>query len=183
MAAFGDRGFVDLKAGVRGVDGPYMLESPPVVYKNVLITGGANTEGEPSLGLYGDIRGWDARTGRLLWSFHTVPRPGEPGVETWEGESWKNRSGTNAWTYMTLDVDRGLVFAATGSATADFYGADRKGRNLYGELTPRARCEHRKARVVPTARAPRHLGLGSASRADPDRRHARTAGGSLPSRR
>ena len=131
VAAFGDRGFVDLKAGVRGVDGPYMLESPPVVYKNVLITGGANTEGEPSLGLYGDIRGWDARTGRHLWSFHTVPRPGEPGVETWEGESWKNRSGTNAWTYMTLDVDRGLVFAATGSATADFYGADRKGRNLY----------------------------------------------------
>jgi glucose dehydrogenase len=131
VATFGDHGFVDLKAGVRGVDGPYMLESPPVVYKNVLITGGANTEGEPSLGLYGDIRGWDARTGRHLWSFHTVPRPGEPGVETWEGESWKNRSGTNAWTYMTLDVDRGLVFAATGSATADFYGADRKGRNLY----------------------------------------------------
>jgi glucose dehydrogenase len=131
VATFGDHGFVDLKAGVRGVDGPYMLESPPVLYKNVLITGGANTEGEPSLGLYGDIRGWDARTGRHLWSFHTVPRPGEPGVETWEGESWKNRSGTNAWTYMTLDVDRGLVFAATGSATADFYGADRKGRNLY----------------------------------------------------
>ena len=131
VAAFGDRGFVDLKAGVRGVDGPYMLESPAVVYKNVVITGGANTEGEPSLGLYGDIRGWDARTGRLLWSFHTVPRPGEPGVETWEGESWKNRSGTNAWTYMTLDVDRGLVFAGTGSATSDFYGADRKGRNLY----------------------------------------------------
>ena len=131
VTTFGDRGFIDLKAGVRGVDGPYMLESPAVVYKNVVITGGANTEGEPSLGLYGDIRGWDARTGRHLWSFHTVPRPGEPGVETWEGESWKNRSGTNAWTYMTLDVDRGLVFAGTGSATSDFYGADRKGRNLY----------------------------------------------------
>ena len=131
VTTFGDRGFVDLKAGVRGVDGPYMLESPAVVYKNVVITGGANTEGEPSLGLYGDIRGWDARTGRHLWSFHTVPRPGEPGVESWEGESWKNRSGTNAWTYMTLDVDRGLVFAGTGSATSDFYGADRKGRNLY----------------------------------------------------
>ena len=131
VATFGDRGFVDLKAGVRGVDGPYMLESPAVVYKNVVITGGANTEGEPSLGLYGDIRGWDARTGRHLWSFHTVPRPGEPGVETWEGESWKNRSGTNAWTYMTLDADRGLVFAGTGSPTSDFYGADRKGKNLY----------------------------------------------------
>ena len=132
VRGFGDAGFVDLKAGIRGTDGPFMLESPPAVYRNVLITGGANTEGEPSLGLYGDIRGWDARSGTLLWTFHTVPRPGEPGVETWEGESWKNRSGTNAWTYMTVDVDRGMVFAATGSPTTDFYGADRKGRNLYG---------------------------------------------------
>ena len=131
-SGFGDHGFVDLKPGVRGVDGPLMLESPPVLYGHVLITGGSNTEGEPSLGLYGDIRGWDARSGRLLWSFHTVPRAGEPGVETWEGESWRNRSGTNAWTYMTVDVERGLVFAATGSPTSDFYGADRKGNNLYG---------------------------------------------------
>jgi quinate dehydrogenase (quinone) len=129
---FGEQGFLDLKSGVRGVDGPYMLDSPPVVYRNVVITGGSNNEGEPSLGLYGDIRGWDARTGNLLWSFHTVPRAGEPGVETWEGESWKNRSGTNAWTYMTIDLDRGLLFAATGSPTSDFYGADRRGKNLYG---------------------------------------------------
>jgi quinoprotein glucose dehydrogenase len=130
--AFGDRGFVDLKAGVRGLDGPFMLITPPAVYKDILITGGSNTENEPSQGLYGDIRGWDARTGRLLWTFHTVPRAGEPGVETWEGESWKNRSGTNAWSYMTVDVERGMVFAPTGSPTSDFYGADRKGRNLYG---------------------------------------------------
>ena len=131
-SGFGDHGFVDLRPGVRGVDGPLMLESPPVLYGHVLITGGSNTEGEPSLGLYGDIRGWDARSGRLLWSFHTVPRAGEPGVETWEGGSWRNRSGTNAWTYMTVDVERGLVFAATGSPTSDFYGGDRKGNNLYG---------------------------------------------------
>ncbi len=129
---FGASGRVDLKAGIRGAAGAFMLDSPPAVYKNILITGGSNTEGEPSLGLYGDIRGWDARTGRLLWSFHTVPRQGEAGVETWAGDSWKDRSGTNAWTYMTVDADRGLLFAATGSPTADFYGADRKGRNLYG---------------------------------------------------
>jgi quinate dehydrogenase (quinone) len=132
VVTFGERGFVDLKTSIRGADGPFMLESPPVVYRNILVTGGANTEGEPSLGLYGDIRGWDARSGTLLWSFHTVPRSGEPGAETWEGESWKNRSGTNAWTYMTVDDDRGLVYAATGSPTSDFYGADRKGQNLYG---------------------------------------------------
>jgi glucose dehydrogenase len=97
-----------------------------------VITGGTNSENEPSFGLYGDVRGWDARTGRLLWSFHTVPREGEPGVETWKGDSWRNRSGTNVWTYMTADVERGLVFAPTGSPTSDFYGADRHGKNLYG---------------------------------------------------
>lgn len=130
---FGVDGFVDLKSSVRGdADGTLSLITPPVVFDDIVITGGSNTEGEPSVGLYGDIRGWDARTGRLLWSFHTVPRAGEPGVETWEGESWRNRSGTNAWTLMTLDVERGLLFAATGSPTSDFYGADRKGKNLYG---------------------------------------------------
>ena len=108
-----------------------MLDSPAGVYRNVLITGGSNTEGEPSRGLYGDIRGWDARDGRLLWTFHTVPRAGEKGVETWDGDSWRNRSGVNAWTYMTVDAERGLVFAATGSPTSDFYGGDRHGDNLY----------------------------------------------------
>jgi quinoprotein glucose dehydrogenase len=130
---FGDKGYVDLKQSIRGdVDGQFMLDSPPVIYRNIVVTGGSNGEGSPSTGLYGDIRGWDAHTGKLLWSFHTVPRAGEPGVETWEGESWKNRSGTNAWSYMTVDVERGLVFAPTGSPTSDFYGADRKGKNLYG---------------------------------------------------
>jgi quinoprotein glucose dehydrogenase len=133
VATFGSGGFVDLKASVRGeVDGQFKLITPPVVYKDIVITGGANEEGEPSTGLYGDIRGWDARTGALLWSFHTVPRTGEPGVETWEPESWKNRSGTNAWSFLTVDVERGLVFAPTGSPTSDFYGGDRKGQNLYG---------------------------------------------------
>jgi glucose dehydrogenase len=133
VRTFGDGGLVDLKAGVRGgADGRLMLITPPVVYRDVVITGGANTEGEPSTGLYGDIRGWDARTGTLRWTFHTVPRPGEPGHDTWEGESWKDRSGTNAWAYMTLDEERGLLFAPTGSPTSDFYGADRRGKNLYG---------------------------------------------------
>jgi len=132
-ADFGEAGFVDLKRSVRGdVDGEFALLSPPVVYKDLVITGGSNGENEPSSGLYGDIRAWDARTGRLVWSFHTVPRAGEPGVETWQGDSWKNRSGTNAWSFMTLDVERGLLFAPTGSPTSDFYGADRAGRNLYG---------------------------------------------------
>jgi quinoprotein glucose dehydrogenase len=133
VSGFGEGGYVDLKKSIRGdVDGPFMLDTPPAVYRNILITGGSNGEGSPSTGLYGDIRGWDAQSGRQLWAFHTVPRAGESGVETWEGESWKNRSGTNAWSYMTVDEARGLVFAPTGSPTSDFYGGDRKGKNLYG---------------------------------------------------
>jgi glucose dehydrogenase/type 1 glutamine amidotransferase len=132
-AGFGAGGYVDLKLGIRGdVDGRIGLVSPPAIFKNVVITGGNNGEGAPSLGLYGDIRGWDAKTGKLLWSFHTVPRPGEPGSETWEGESWKNRSGTNMWAFFTIDEQRGLVYAPVGSPTSDYYGGDRKGKNLYG---------------------------------------------------
>jgi competence ComEA-like helix-hairpin-helix protein len=130
---FGSGGFVDLKQSIRGdVDGRFSLVSPPAIYKNIVITGGNNNEPQPSSGLYGDIRGWDARTGKLLWSFHTVPRAGEPGVETWEGESWKNRSGTNMWAFITVDVERGLAFVPIGSPTSDYYGADRHGKNLYG---------------------------------------------------
>jgi len=132
-SGFGDSGSVDLKASVRGdVDGAFSLVSPPAIYRNIIITGGNNGEQSPSFGLYGDIRGWDARTGRLLWSFHTVPRAGEPGVETWEGDSWKNRSGTNTWSFFTIDVQRGIVYAPLGAPTSDYYGGDRHGKNLYG---------------------------------------------------
>lgn len=81
VKSFGEDGSVDLKRTVRDeADGEFKLITPPVIYKDIVITGGANEEGEPPKGLYGDIRGWDARRGKLLWSFHTVPRPGEPGV-------------------------------------------------------------------------------------------------------
>ena len=61
-----------------------------------------------------------------------MPRPGEPGIETWEGDSWKNRSGTNMWAFFTVDAERGIVYAPLGSPTSDYYGGDRKGKNLYG---------------------------------------------------
>ena len=136
---FGKEGFVDLKQGVLGdLDDAIMaLTSPPVIYKDIVITGSVPNEGKPTKGAYGDIRGWDAHSGKLLWSFHTVPRPGEPGVETWAGDSWKNRSGTNAWGLLTVDVGRGLVFVPLGSPTSDFYGADRHGQGLYGKFPSR----------------------------------------------
>jgi quinoprotein glucose dehydrogenase len=131
---FGNEGRVDLKPGVLGElqDGRYDLLSPPAVFGDVVITGCSNGEGSPSAGLYGDIRGWDARSGKLLWTFHTVPRLGEAGSETWPPGGWKNRSGTNVWGFFTVDEKRGIVYAPLGAPTSDFYGADRVGDNLYG---------------------------------------------------
>ena len=114
--------------------------------------------------LYGDIRGWDARTGTLLWSFHTVPRAGEPGVETWEGESWKNRSGTNVWSFFTIDVERGIVYAPIGSPTSDYYGGDRKGANLYGNSV--VALDVMTGKQVHRQLGIRHLGLRHAGGAD-----------------
>ncbi|MCC7153029.1 MAG: pyrroloquinoline quinone-dependent dehydrogenase, partial [Bryobacterales bacterium] len=131
---FGAEGHVDLRGGVaEGLpDARYTLDSPPAVFGNIVITGCSNGEGRPSAGAYGDIRGWDARSGRLLWTFHTVPRPGEPGAETWPEGAWKRRSGANVWGFFTVDEARGIVYAPLGSATSDFWGADRPGDNLYG---------------------------------------------------
>jgi len=131
---FADEGRLNLKQGALGAlkDGRYALESPPAIFGDIIITGCSNGEGSPSTGAYGDIRGWDAKTGKLLWTFHTVPRPGEPGSETWPDNAWKNRSGTNTWGFFTLDVKRGIVYAPLGAPTSDFYGADRTGDGLYG---------------------------------------------------
>lgn len=131
---FGKEGLLDLRQGVLGdlPDARISLQSPPSIYKNIVITGSANGEGSPTVGAYGDIRGWDAHTGKLLWAFHTVPRPGEPGFDTWPADGWKNRSGTNAWGFLTIDNTRGIVYVPLGSPTTDFYGADRHGDGLYG---------------------------------------------------
>ncbi|HLH17578.1 MAG TPA: PQQ-binding-like beta-propeller repeat protein [Bryobacteraceae bacterium] len=131
---FGNEGRVDLKKDMLGdlPDGRYALQSPPAIFGGVVITGSSNGEGSPTAGAYGDVRGWDARTGKLLWTFHTVPRPGEPGAETWPAGAWKNRSGTNVWGFFTVDAQRGIVYLPLGSPTSDFYGADRLGDGLYG---------------------------------------------------
>lgn len=133
-AGFANEGLLDLRQGVLGdlPDARLSLQSPPTVYKNIVITGSANGEGSPSVGAYGDIRGWDAYTGKLVWTFHTVPRPGEPGSDTWPPDGWKNRSGTNAWGFLSVDMARGIVYVPLGAPTSDFYGADRHGDGLYG---------------------------------------------------
>ncbi len=133
---FGTGGFVDLRAGGAGAwaNDPTWgarVTSPPAVYKDLVIVGWGLPE-SPSKGPTGDVRAYNVRTGKLAWTFHTVPRPGETGHETWEGDSWKERAGTNVWSVMSVDVRRGLVFLPVGSPTYDFYGGDRKGANLFG---------------------------------------------------
>lgn len=136
-ADFGKAGSVDLREELQGrwpqdpSHGTIRITSPPVVFRDLAITGYAQQE-SPGRGPYGDIRAYDVRSGREVWRFHTVPRPGEFGHDTWEGESWKDRMGVNVWSVMSVDAERGIVFLPLGSPTADFYGGDRKGMNLFG---------------------------------------------------
>lgn len=132
---FGEAGFVDLRAGVadRWKQEPSWgarVTSPPVIFKDLVIIGWGLPE-FPAKGPTGDVRSFNVRTGKLVWTFHTVPRPGEPGHETWAGESWKDRMGVNVWSMMSVDEKRGMVFLPIGSPTYDFYGGDRKGQNLF----------------------------------------------------
>jgi quinoprotein glucose dehydrogenase len=135
ISTFGKDGVVDLHVGVTDdfPDGRFGLSSPPAIYKNVVITG-ARVQESPTRGPSGDTRGWDVVTGKLLWQFHSVPHPGEQGIETWETpDSWKNRSGTNVWGLITVDPATGSVFLPYGASTTDAYGGDRKGANLYSD--------------------------------------------------
>jgi glucose dehydrogenase len=130
--SFGDNGVVNLRAGVAD-DFPraiYAISSPPSIYRNVVIVGPATQEG-PSLGPSGDPRGYDARTGKLLWRFHLIPEAGQPGSETWPPDGRINRSGPSQWGPGTVDTERGMVFLPVGNPADSFYGGDRKGANLY----------------------------------------------------
>ena len=131
IPTFGDGGRIDLHKDL-GRDPErqsVVLTTPGVVHKDLLILGGRVSEGLPASP--GDIRAYNARTGKLQWSFHTIPHPGEAGYETWSKESWREVGGANSWPGMALDEARGIVYVPTGSAAADFYGANRLGDNLY----------------------------------------------------
>jgi len=133
---FGAKGAVDLRAGI-GRDlarMPYGPTSAPNVFEDVVILGFSTGEG-PGPAAPGDVRAFDVRSGEELWRFHTVPRPGEPGHDTWEGDSWKERGGVNAWGGISVDERRGWAFFGLGSAAFDFYGGDRRGANLFANCT------------------------------------------------
>ena len=131
IPTFGTNGRVDLQENL-GREAQFQsisLTSPGVVYKDLIIVGGRNPETLPAPP--GDIRAYDVRTGKLRWSFHTIPHPGEFGYETWPKDAWKTSGAANNWAGMALDVRRGAVYVPTGSAASDFYGADRVGDDLF----------------------------------------------------
>jgi quinoprotein glucose dehydrogenase len=131
IPTFGTSGRIDLRADL-GRDPKTQsirLTTPGIVYRDLLIVGGRVSEGLPASP--GDVRAYDVRTGTLRWSFHTIPHPGEAGHESWSKDSWTYNGGANNWAGMALDEARGIVYVPTGSASADFYGANRPGDNLF----------------------------------------------------
>jgi len=132
IGSFGHGGRIDMRDDLRpGEKLMISLGTPGIVYKDLLILGSRTAESLPTPP--GDVRAYDVRTGTLRWSFHTVPRPGEIGYETWPKDAWTYTGAANNWAGMSLDVSRGLVFVPTGSAADDYYGANRVGDDLYAD--------------------------------------------------
>ena len=132
VKSFGDSGLVDLHKDLgREVQDLFVTAtSPGIIYKDLYILGSRVDEGAAAAP--GHIRAFDVRTGKLRWTFHTIPQPGEAGYETWEDpEAYKHIGGANSWSGFTLDEERGILFAPTGSSSYDFYGGKRIGQNLF----------------------------------------------------
>ncbi|MBZ5624421.1 MAG: PQQ-binding-like beta-propeller repeat protein [Acidobacteriia bacterium] len=117
IPSFGTEGFVDMGS---------VMQSPPAIYKDLLIT--------PNRAPL--VRVWNARTGALVWTFHLIPQPGEVGHDTWKNDAWKTAGGTNVWGHITVDAARGIVYAPTGPRSPDYVAVSRPGDNLYGTAVP-----------------------------------------------
>ncbi|MEO8592616.1 MAG: PQQ-binding-like beta-propeller repeat protein [Candidatus Solibacter sp.] len=133
ILTFGSEGLVDLREGLDR--DPKLItriqsNNPGRVFEDLIILGSAT--GENYFGAPGDIRAYNVITGKMAWSFHTIPRPGEEFYDTWPKDAWKYIGGVNTWGEITIDEKRGIVYLPTGSPTYDYYGADRSGDNLFG---------------------------------------------------
>src|SRR3989441_1259710 len=144
ISGFGKDGIVDLKVGVvygagQQIDletGDAGLHSTPTIVRDVAIVGMSMKEGmtvKTHNNTKGQVRAYDVRSGKLLWTFNTIPKPGEFGNDTWLNNSWATNGNTGVWTQITVDEELGLVYLPVESPTSDFYGADRPGNNLFGE--------------------------------------------------
>jgi quinoprotein glucose dehydrogenase len=140
LPGFGKNGVVDLKLDddqqIDLVTGEVGLHAAPVVARNVVIVGAAHRTGanpKSKTNVKGFVRGFDVRTGKRLWIFHTIPAPGEPGIETWLNDSWSYTGNTGVWGQISVDEELGLVYLPVELPTGDYFGANRPGNNLYGE--------------------------------------------------
>ena len=133
VTSFGKDGKVDLRVGLDRDPAAINQQSrtPGRVFENLIIMGSATNQEYTSAP--GDIRAFDVRTGALVWTFHTVPRPGEFGYDTWPDGAWKTVGGANNWGEQSIDEKRGIVYVPTGSPKYNFYGGNRKGANLFGD--------------------------------------------------
>ena len=140
-AAFGEGGRIDLTQGLgRPVERwSYAHPSPPMICRDVIVTGSTiqdvrvQNKRQPEITPPGDVRGYDVRTGELLWTFHAIPREGEFGADTWEEGAWKEFGAANVWSMMSADEELGYVYLPFGTPSNDFYGGDRPGDNLFGD--------------------------------------------------
>ncbi len=132
VPGFANEGVLDLRAGVadKFPSAPYHMSSPGAIFRNLIITGAQGKEDDAD-GPAMDVRAWDAATGKLAWTFHTIPHPGEPGYETWPKDYWINAGSPANWGAGTVDAQRGLIFLPIGQPAAQYYGAARPGQNLY----------------------------------------------------
>ncbi len=139
---FGERGTIELKRNVGPLVKPeyYKLTSAPVVVGDVVAIGPSLADDRPDQPR-GDVRGFDVRSGEQLWTFHVIPRPGEPGSETWEDGSLAEAVGANPWAPMTADPERGLLFVPTSTASPDYYGGRRRGDNWFADSIVTLRAE------------------------------------------
>ena len=137
VEGFGDKGWVDLSQDLGRLVAErwhYGNTSPPVIVRDVVVVGSSVLDFPLHKAMPpGDVRGFDVRTGRKLWTFRAVPGPGEVGHDTWSGDSWKTTGGANVWTLMSADEELGYVYLPFGTPTNDYYGGDRHGDNLFGE--------------------------------------------------
>jgi len=132
---FGDNGIVETRTPeiLNGLPNAYYsYSSPPGIYKNLAIFG-SRVQESPSKGAAGDVRAWDIRTGKLAWTFHSIPKPGETFHDTWQDDGWQQRSGVNVWNMLTVDAKRGIAYLPFGAPTFDRYGGDHKGLNLFSD--------------------------------------------------
>ena len=134
IRSFGEAGKVDLRTGLGPQPQPFNFTSAPLIVKDIAVIGSSIAD-NPNVkeGTRGDVRGYDVKTGKLRWTFRTIPREREFGVETWEDRSWDYTGAVNAWSNLSADEELGYIYLPLTSPTSDMYGGHRLGNNLFSD--------------------------------------------------